>query len=125
MPWVKMKRDMTLYKYCDIYYLLSELNDKQITGIFNRAKDLSMEKICAYAVLQTSELFDLNQDYAVHMAKEILKDDPEFIHTVVSPSEKKMYVYICKDISERFFENDRVSLLMEVSGSAKTEYETE
>lgn len=124
MPWVKMKRDMTLYKYCDIYYLLSELHDEQITGIFNRAKDLSMEKICAYAILQTAELLDLNQDYAVYMAKEILKDDPAFVHTVFSPGEKKMYVYISKNIAERFFENDRASLLMEVSNSAKTEHET-
>lgn len=111
LPWVEMKRDMTLYKYADIYMLLSDMTEMQIESLFMRAKELSLEKVCAFAVLQMSELFHFNNQFAVMRAKETLKDDPEFIHKVVSPKEKSMYVYIEKSISERFFAEERKSLL--------------
>lgn len=111
LPWVVMKRDMTLYKYCDIYLLLEGTPAAGINRIFGRAKKLGMEKICAFAILQTAELFRLHNGYAVMCAESVLNSDPDFIHTVVSPAEKKRYVYTERDISERFFAGDRRGLL--------------
>ena len=113
-PWVEMMRDMTLYKYCDIYMLLNDTTKEYIDFLFGRANELAMEKICAFAVIQTSELFDFKNTYATAVAEAILCDDKDFIHTVVSPKEKKTYIFTEKDITERFFANCRKSLLREV-----------
>ena len=114
LPWVEMMRDMTLYKYCDIYMLLNDATKHHIDLIFNRSKELGMEKVCAFAILQTSALFCFDSQYAIDIASAVLKEDPEFIHTVVSPKDKKTYVFIEKDIGERFFTNNRKALLQEV-----------
>ena len=111
MPWIEMKRDMTLYKYCDIYMLLSNMDKDETSKMLMRAKELSMEKICAFAILQTAKLFELKNTVAINMSEEILRDDALFIHTVFSPKEKKKLVYEKKDIRERFFSNNRVGLL--------------
>ena len=59
------------------------------------------------------ELFKLDNYYAAAAAEEILKNDPEFIHTVISPKDKKKYIYTEKDIVRRFFAKNRKVLLKE------------
>lgn len=114
LPWVEMGRDMTLYKYCDIYMLFNDGSKEQSNFLFRRAKELGMEKVCAFAVYQTSKLFEFNNTYLVGLAESVLGSDTEFIHTVVSPKEKKTYLYYEKDILERFFSDDRKALLKEL-----------
>ncbi len=115
LPWVEMMRDMTLYKYCDIYMLLNDASKETIDFFFTRAKDLGMEKICAFSVYQTAKLFNFKNAYAIAISEATLKDDADFIHTVVSPREKKKYIFIERDISERFFADSRKLLLQEVN----------
>lgn len=115
LPWVEMMRDMTLYKYCDIYMLLNDVPEEAIDVLFARAKVLGMEKVCAFAVKQVAELFDFKNTYAVLVAEMVLKNDPYFIHTIVSPKEKKVYHFVEQDVSERFFAESRKELLQEVS----------
>lgn len=114
LPWVEMMRDMTLYKYADIYMLLSDMSKTEIDALFVRAKQTGTEKICAFAVAQMAELFNFANRYAVDKANEILESDPEFIHTIVSPKSKKVFVFTEKNIETRFFADDRKSLLEEV-----------
>lgn len=113
LPWVEMKRDMTLYKYCDIYMLLQDMTESDIEKIFQRAKELDMEKTCAFAICQSAELFDTVNDFAYASAKRMLCGDSEFLHTVFSPKEKKVYCYQNKNISDRFFMEDRLLNLKE------------
>lgn len=114
LPWIQMKRDMTLYKYCDIYMLLNEMSIEETDIIFNRAAALEMDKICAFAVIQTSKLFNFNNDFAVLKSKQILKEDPDFIHRIVSPKDKKDFIFKERNILTRFFSNDRRGLIIEV-----------
>lgn len=114
LPWVEMMRDMTLYKYCDIYMLLNDASKENIDFLFKRAMKLSMEKICAFAVYQMAELFHFKNDYAVAVAESILCGDPSFIHTIISPREKKKYIFTERNIVERFFADSRKTLLQEV-----------
>ena len=116
LPWVEMKRDMTLYKYADIYMLLDNMSEVDVYDLFDRARELELEKICAFAILQTSELFESRKIAAEKVAENILQSDPDFLHQVISPSEKKPYIYKTKDIAERFFMNDRAADLEEVEG---------
>ena len=34
LPWIEMKRDMTLYKYCDIYMLLNDASKEEVDFLF-------------------------------------------------------------------------------------------
>lgn len=120
LPWVEMMRDMTMYKYCDIYMLLDDYDKERTNVLFARAKEFSMEKICAFAIIQTSELFLLDNPYAVHVARKVLKDDETFLDSVYSPKDKKTYIYTEKDVFKRFLANDRKKLLVEVKENEKT-----
>lgn len=120
LPWVEMKRDMTLYKYCDIYMLMEDVDREEIDGFFLRAKQMGMEKVCAFAILQTGALFHFSNTYAISAACNILKDTPEFLHIIISPTNQKRYLYSEKNIAERFFAEDRKLLLEEVNTYEKT-----
>ena len=119
LPWIEMHRDMTLYKYADIYLLLSEMSENDILAIFNCATVLGLVKICAYTILETAELFDIDNTYAVNLAKEVLKEDDSFILTIVSPKDKKSFIYSTPGACERFFMENRVKDLKEVSPYGK------
>lgn len=120
LPWVEMMRDMTMYKYCDIYMLLGDYDKEKTDALFVRAKEFGMEKTCAFAIIQTSKLFFLNNHYAVCIAQKILKDDETFLDRVYSPKDKKTYIYTEKDVFKRFLANDRKKLLVEVKQNGKT-----
>lgn len=111
LPWVEMKRDMTLYKFADIYMLLHTMDLQTLNEVMGRAKEMGMEKICAFAIAQTAALFMWHNDIAVKIADEVLKQDPQFIHTVVSPQEKAVYRYWNEDLVERFYSKNRKKLL--------------
>ena len=117
LPWIEMKRDMTLYKYCDIYMLLNDASKEEVDFLFKRAEELLMEKVCAFSVIHTSNLFNFNNIYAVEIAEKILSQDPDFIHTIISPEQRMEYVFTEKDILERFYADDRNTLLKGVKYS--------
>lgn len=119
IEWVKMKRDMSLYKYCDMYMIIDDMSHDQFSQILERATLFGLEKICAWAVLQTCHLFDLKDSYLVEKSKDILKNDPGFLHRVISPSDKKIYIYEEEDICKRFFMSDRIHNLKEYPNNEK------
>ena len=120
LPWIEMHRDMTLYKYCDIYMLLSEMTEHQIELIFDRAKEFNMEKICAYAILETMDLFDMENNFAYHKATDALSHNPEFRLKVVSPKTKTTLIYQTSDTTARFFMESRASDLKEINDNEST-----
>lgn len=113
LPWIEMRRDMTLYKYCDIYMLLSEMTDSQLQHVFTRAADLGMEKVCAYTILETMGLFDVDNPLSYSISHAVLEEDPGFHLRVVSPKDKKILMYQTADVTERFFMESRVKDLKE------------
>ncbi len=112
MPWIAMKRDMTLYKYVDIYFLLMQMSPRDIERIFYRAKKLQLEKICAYAILETANLFSFEEHMATKKAKLVLKEK-DFLLSVWSPQDRKVFLYKEKNTKKRFFAKDRKKLLEE------------
>ncbi len=115
-PWIKMNRDMTLYKYCDIYMLLSEMNDAESSAVFARAKELELELPCAYAVHSTMELFEMNSDIAKAFCNGIIENNPSLLLTVINPQEKTVLTYEYSNITERFFNDNR---LLDLTGEQK------
>lgn len=114
LPWIEMRRDMTLYKYCDIYLLLGGMTDFDFETLQERAKELGMEKICAYAIYETAELFDIFDSKIVEESKKVLEDDKNFLRRVISPKDKKVFLYKTDDITKRFFMENRKKDLTEV-----------
>lgn len=118
-PWLEMRRDMTLYKYCDIYLLLSEMDNKTIQKIFERATELGMNKICAYAILEAIELFDIDNPFAYNISNSILRQDPTFRFLITSPKDKKTFIYQTHDANKRFFMESRINDLTEIFTNEK------
>ncbi len=114
LPWVKMKRDMTLYKFCDIYMLLCDFKSEDVLKLFRRAEELQMTEICSCAVLWTNALFGSNNSYAQECARYSLADKEMLLHEVTDPAEHTQRIYTEQDIRARFFANDRMALLQEV-----------
>lgn len=114
LPWVKMKRDMTLYKFSDIYMLLSKFIRTDIWAMFTRADELGLAEICSCVILWTTSLFNIKNDYAIEMSNSHLQGKRKMLLRVIFPSENKEYEYIEENIRKRFFANDRMELLKEV-----------
>ena len=120
LPWIEMHRDMTLYKYCDIYLLLSEMTDKALQRIFERATALGMEKVCAYSILEAMELFNMDNPFAYRLSNDTLRNVPLFRFQVISPKDKKIFVYRTTNATERFFMESRTNDLKEVLFNEQT-----
>lgn len=112
-PWIQMNRDMTLYKFCDIYLLLNKMTYADVENMFKYAYELNMDDICGCVILWTSEFFKISDDRIICLAKEKLKCKENILHQVIVPSPKKHLVYSETNIRDRFFADNRIALLKE------------
>ena len=120
LPWIEMKRDMTLYKYADIYMLLNNADEDYVSFLFERAIKFGMEKVCAFAIIQTAQLFEYENLYATRIASKVLGYDYTFINKVISPKDKKELIFTEPNVLERFFADDRKKMLKEANNFEKT-----
>ena len=111
MPWVRMKRDMTFYKFCDLYALLSDYSAAQMEELFKKAVALNLQLELYDCVKCVEAFFDLACPLPYAQAFE--KRNP--LSYVVSPKDKKLYRYKEPDVVKRFFSKNRIALLEEVS----------
>ena len=107
-PWIRMKRDMTLYKYIDLYMLLHEM------AIPARAHALGLCTECYFAVSETVNLFGDESGAGMCILRGLPDVDMDGLFSVISPEEKKEYRYTERDTMRRFFCADRETLLEEV-----------
>jgi len=119
-PWVEMKRDMTLYKFCDIYALLYSYTKKDYKNLQKRVKTLEREISCYYAIAIMKRLFSVNDIKLEDFLKEIKTKVQDVLSIVINPQDKKIYQYKDTDIMERFFAKNRKNLLKEVQINEKT-----
>ncbi len=111
LPWIKMKRDMTLYKYLDIYALLHELYADEEKDLISLAEKYGMERELCYCIKGVFALFPLKKE---KLARYLKEHDGEALDFVLAPAEKKKYRYAESDPKKRFFHENRLSLLVEV-----------
>ena len=112
MPWIKMGRDMTLYKYCDLYLLMENMSDRDISELIESAIKLGCARELAYSLKSAEALFGVSRE----SARSFLRNFPsERLDEVISPADGKIYRYTESDIQKRFFSKNRLSLLKEVS----------
>lgn len=113
-PWVQMHRDMSLYKYEDIYMMISTnllLNDYYT--VFERARELGLHDELCFVVIQTADLYGLLEDdyEVVSMARKGVRGKENILHRVIHPERRISYLYRERDIVKRFFSNDREGML--------------
>ena len=111
-PWIKMKRDMTLYKYVDIYYLLSKRDMTDAEKLIKRAVALGLQDACYYAFTSVCELFSDKKSGSLR-DKIAPFSDCGAILKVISPSDKKLFYYKEANVKKRFFARNRIDLLEE------------
>ena len=124
-PWVEMKRDMTLYKFCDIYGLVQDWTTEDWKRLVEQAKTCRMEAPCYYALAMTKELFAMEGEGLEACLAQLVPKEPGFLQRVVHPKEKKNYYYTMEDVKERFFAADRAKLLKEGEQNATITYATQ
>ena len=113
MPWIKMKRDMTLYKYCDLYYLLQDFGEFDSLMLISRIKLTNTEDTCYYAIASTKYLFNNDCKAYNYFFRSIKPKDHRILERIENPSGAKPLFYKEKNIKKRFFSNNRVSMIGE------------
>ncbi len=108
MPWIRMKRDMTFYKYCDIYTLIYTFTEDDYKELFLRAEENGLKKELIYCLRSMVVFFPKK-----YKSLEDLYEDTEGLDQVISPKDKVFYCYTETDIVKRFFSADRVKMLKE------------
>lgn len=112
--WVKAKRDMSLYKYCDLYMLLAEMTEECLQLLIRRTKELDCINACYYAVFSTKHLFNMDTKIVDKLLESIKPKHTDYINKVVDPYSKKMYEYTEHNILKRFWHPNRKNILVEV-----------
>ena len=112
MPWIKMKRDMTLYKYLDIYALLKDLVPEEEEKLILLADKYKMNLELCYCIKSVFALFPIRSKT---LEEYLAEHDNEELDLVVAPKEKKVYRYAESDPKKRFFDPNREALLVEVN----------
>lgn len=113
MNWVRMGRDISLYKYCDIYLFVKEFMTEEFeVSLIQRIIDLHLNKECFFALSYTKELFELNDEILNGVIKSIKPTDTLFMKQVLEPETGKVYSYdmnyrewvFCSDRKEKLYE---------------------
>ena len=111
LPWIRMKRDMTFYKYYDIYSLLHAMTDEEKKELILRASEMKAERemrYCLYSIMAFYKIQDLI------FRRYVDESEIAVLDHVISPAEKKIYRYKISDPFVRFFSSDREKLLEEL-----------
>ena len=113
MSWVKMGRDISLYKYCDLYlYLNKYMGDTYSDKLIPRIEEVGLIKECYYALYYTKELFGMNNSLLNNVLDKIRPANSDFMHQIIDPQNRKTYSFDMQ-YSDWVFCSNRRELLNE------------
>lgn len=113
MGWVEMGRDISLYKYCDIYLFIHNfMNEEFATELIRRISDVGLDKECYYALYNSKELFEIENKNLDRVLDDIQPADISFMTQVLEPQTEKIYSY-SMSYSDWVFCSDRKGKLYE------------
>ncbi len=113
-PWIRMKRDMALYKYVDLYYMVSTLSPQERQAVKDRACELGLELPCWYALQSMKELLEPESAALDCILGSLHPGDPSLLHQAVDPEHHQLFCYKEQNLRTRFWCQDRAALLQEV-----------
>ena len=92
--WVEMERDLSLYKFADIYLLLHEWADANLhRDLEYQIRAYGLQKECYYALLRTKELFGVTNGALDALLKAIRPQSTAYLNEILRPDQKKTYRY--------------------------------
>lgn len=100
MSWVEMGRDISLYKYCDIYLFIHNfMNEGFATELIERIGDIGLDKECYYALYNSRDLFEIENKNLDKVLQNIQPADISFMTQILEPQTGKMYSHSmsCRD----------------------------
>ncbi len=115
--WVRMGRDLSLYKFCDIYLILRELSSEQADTLAEAAASCGLEKESYYSFSYTCRLFDIHTPQTDALLSRLRPEDDAFMTEIVYPSHGKWFTY-AMDPVDWLFCSDRRSRLQEIKKEA-------
>lgn len=115
--WVEMERDLSLYKFADIYLLLDKWTDSKFyPGLAARIKQCGLERECYYALLRTKELFGIESPALDGLLAEIRPGSTRYLTEIIRPDQHKIYRYD-EAFTEWLFISGRKGYLHEITNA--------
>lgn len=114
--WVERNRDLSLYKFVDIYKcLLKYMNEKNGNNLLETIRKYHVEKECYYTLKNTIEIFPalMNIKGVKELLVNIKPENLDFMNRVIYPERKIMYEYTI-GFSERLLKNDKILYLKKI-----------
>lgn len=118
--WVEMGRDLSIYKFLDIYLYYRRFTDEHWEEtLVKRIQEFKLEIPCYYAMYYTGELFDTKIFNGVLERIEEFDIHKDMLNHVYNPVDKKIYKYHTKFL-ERLFDGHREKQLEVTDGEVNT-----
>ncbi len=112
--WVRMGRDLSLYKFCDIYLFLREMTEERAGRLAEAAIACGLEKECAYSFSYTRRLFNIRNGAADRLIDAVFPADRSFMNRIIYPAEGKVFAYEMDPV-DWLFCGDRRNRLQEIA----------
>lgn len=92
--WVEMERDLSLYKFADIYLLLNAWTDPALYAeLTARVQRYGLKRECYYALLRTKELFVIESPALDKLLIDICPASTVYLTEIIRPDQNKTYRY--------------------------------
>ena len=115
--WVEMGRDLSLYKFCDIYAFVAKFGDsKYFSHLEEKIHHYGLERECYYALHNIKDIYPhiiYTSGYR-RLLKSIKPQQEEFMSQILQPANDKTYSYNMP-FGEWLFSYNKVSLLAEIN----------
>lgn len=94
LNWVEMGRDLSLYKFCDLYLLVSEELDETLSWeLAAKIEEYGLGRECAYALLHTRELFGVESPVLDRLLERLIPEDSRALREILRPEDGTVYLY--------------------------------
>jgi len=112
--WVEMERDLSIYKFADIYLLLSKWTETMFySDLSARINEHVLNRECYYALLRTKELFDIKNVELDKLLSDICPENIDFLTEIIRPDKSIAYRYD-EDFTDWLFMSGRKDYLHEI-----------
>lgn len=110
-PWIAMQRDMTLYKFYDILYLLRRMTRQTIRNIVRQCKTCCLIPGVQYAIAASQSLWKEETPAGQLLLALLGKPDATLLNRVIDPAGGQIFHYTEPSFEKRFWHKNRKALL--------------
>lgn len=111
--WVEMGRDLSLYKFLDIYmYWKNCMKEEYIPILKRRTEEYNLREAVYYSLYHTNKLWNMENDSVQQFLDDLYLVNNEVLNTVYDPSTSQRYNYL--DLFEERIFNERHREMLEI-----------